>query len=161
MSSPQEVSNVKQESQEDMSMKGQLSVLVNNEEFKNLFEHLRSNGVPLQKATDMIQALAAQNEVYMENSESLTIQTVIPLDKLEEYCGWSGLTVEQKYKVLYNLGMDTNKKGFYTEKRRILEGTTQVIKDVVYGEERTDKVWVESAYSSQAVKDYVWNLKQG
>ncbi len=155
MSSPQEVSNAKQESQEDKIKK------LCEVEFKDLYDHLRSNGVGTQKATDMIQALAAQNEVYMENSESLTIQTAIPLDKLEEHCGWSGLTVEEKYKVLYNLGMDTNKKGFYTEKRRILEGTSQVIKDVVYGEERTDKAWVKSAYSSQAVKDYVWNLKQG
>ena len=154
MSSTQEV-NVKQETQEDKIKK------LCEVEFKDLYDHLRSNGVPLQKAIDMIQALAAQNEVYMENSESLTIQTAIPLDKLEEHYGWEGLSLEDKRKVLYSLGMDTNKKGFYTEKRRILEGTSQVIKDVVYGEERTDKHWVKSGYASQAVQDYVWNLKQG
>ena len=155
MSSTQEVDNVKQETQEDKIKK------LCEVEFKDLYDHLRSNGVGTQKAMDMIQTLAAQNEVYMNNSESLTVQTAIPVDKLEEYYGWEGLSEEDKRKVLHSLGMDTNKKGFYTEKRRILEGTSQVIKDVVYGEERTDKAWVKSAYSSQAVKDYVWNLKQG
>ncbi len=155
MSSTQEVNNVKQETEEDKIKK------LCEVEFKDLHDHLRSNGVGTQKAMDMIQTLAAQNEVYMNNSESLTVQTAIPVDKLEEYYGWEGLSEEDKRKVLYSLGMDTNKKGFYTEKRRILEGTTQVIKDVVYGEERADKQWVKSGYSSQAVQDYVWNLKQG
>ena len=155
MSSPQEVSNAKQESQEDKIKK------LCEVEFKDLYDHLRSNGVGTQKAMDMIQTLSAQNEVYMKNSESLTVQTTIPVDKLEEYYGWEGLSEEDKRKVLYSLGMDTNKKGFYTEKRRILEGTSQVIKDVVYGEERADKHWVKSGYASQAVQDYVWNLKQG
>jgi len=149
--------NLKQEAQQSsIALQDYLEL-----QYKDMFEHLKENGVPTQQARDMLVEIDKQNEVYMKNSGPFNIQMTIPLDKLEEHCNWGNLTDKAKNELLYKLGMDTRKKRSYTEKRRIFEGNKQVIKDVVYGEERTDKEWIESPYSTSTAKDYYWFNRQG
>lgn len=146
------------------------------EDNEDLFKHLLDNGVNKNKAIDMLKALPEQQQKYdsvvcWNDKEGVQVQYTLLLEDLEKEMNWSSLGEERKRQILWTNGMDVKKYSFGYENRRVIFNNKVVFKDVVYGQERTDKGWIEPRqlgssatarrYATPAAIDYVWNKKYG
>lgn len=140
------------------------------QEYEDLYRFWIDNGIMEYKAMEMLEALPQHEAVYMNNSARFKCQMSVPLDFLEENTDWVNMDNQQKGYLLWGLGMDTHKDSFYTETRRVREGTKIVFKTVVYGTERLDDDWLKQgklvdrglnfvSYSSEGARGLAWGYR--
>ncbi len=142
------------------------------EEYEDLYNHWMDNGIPQHKAIEMLNALPDQDSLYQTNISDVSVQISFNIDWLEDNTDWMERDTKGKGYLLWQLGMDTKTKGYFQESRRVMVGTKQEYKEVVYGQERLDSDWITKTYpvdggtnhlhyASQTALDYVWRKKHG
>lgn len=129
------------------------------EHYADLYNHIVENTKDEYKAIEMIKAIPEAMSKYKTLSHSVSVQKSYTIEWLEEHTGWSGLSSKDKNKVLWTLGMDTRTSHYFEENRRVLEATPEghklLLKDVVWGQERLDKGWIEAKYPIDNGTNYV------
>ena len=73
----------------------------------------------------------------------LSLRRVVPIEVFDSYGGWDNLTVTKREHILWLAGLNTNKYPYHKDIGVYHIGTKHQFGWHIFGQERTDKVWIQ------------------
>ena len=108
--------------------------------YHDLYLWFLDEGLDKGDALGKIRDVNRLEEYYWKFTEGINLQISYNTNDLKDY-GWGEMGKYERENLLWNLGVDVRNFNYYTEERRVMEGTSLKMKEVVWGNERLDKEW--------------------
>lgn len=133
-------------------------------EYEDLYSWFIEEGLDKGEALSRIKDSERMEEYYWKFVEAMNLQISYKVEDLDYY-GWKDLSIFGRNELLWDLGVDIKNFNYYSGERRIMEGTSLKMKEVIWGNERLDKEWCTKKrwdlhnftyYASDEARDIYW-----